>query len=105
MKLGAAALAGGAAIALATGQATAGSGSSACTAAQATARLHAFAWAFNHGNSAALDGLFSRAPAFHWFSSNAPGSRTSPAANDRATLLPYLRRRHALADRLTVVSC
>jgi predicted GNAT family acetyltransferase len=60
-----------------------------------------FVEAYNKGDSRRLDRIFAPEPAFRWYSAPAPGAgRFSPAAEDRATLLPYFAARHRAGDRL-----
>jgi hypothetical protein len=71
-----------------------------CDVAALRATLAAFANAYNRGDLPRLDGLFSREN-FVWYSSGGPGVRRLSEASDRATLIPYFRRRHRFADRLS----
>jgi hypothetical protein len=59
-----------------------------------------FVEAYNNGDARRLDRIFAPAPAFRWYSAPGPAPRFSPAANDRATLLPYFAARHRAGDRL-----
>ena len=59
--------------------------------------------AFNVGDSLALDALFARGE-FEWYSTDAPGERFTPVANDRPSLVPSFAARHAVGERLTLRS-
>jgi hypothetical protein len=78
--------------------------STVCTGASAKAILGAFVSAFNAGDQARLDALFVSDARFEWFSSGGPGIRQIPEANDRVSLLAYFATRHALGDRMHVLS-
>jgi hypothetical protein len=75
-----------------------------CTQAEVQGTVGKFVAAFNAGDTHRLDGIFARSPYFRWYSTDAPGERLLPLAADRASLLPYLARRHALGERLTLRS-
>lgn len=66
--------------------------------------MTAFARAFNDGDLATVDRLFAKEPGFKWYSSALPGKRIGAAAQRRATLLDYFRRRHARGDALVIRS-
>jgi hypothetical protein len=59
-----------------------------------------FVEAYNKGDVRRLDRIFAPEPAFFWYSAPGPGQRFSPAAEDRASLMPYFAARHAAGDRL-----
>jgi hypothetical protein len=83
----------------------ASSGSSeVCTSPRVHLLLDTFVRAFNSGNLPLLNQLFAPQGSFVWYSSNAPGLRANPQAQDRSTLIGYFRRRHAMRDRLGVLS-
>ena len=65
--------------------------------------LRAFVRAYDDGDIAALDRLFSR-QRFAWYSSGGPGRRLRDQATDRGTLLAYFRGRHRRGDRLARLS-
>jgi hypothetical protein len=75
-----------------------------CTGPAARQLLARFVSAFDAGDLRGLDALFAPPETFVWYSSNVPGPRTSPAAEDRGTLLAYFRRRHQQRDRITLLS-
>jgi hypothetical protein len=50
------------------------------------------------------DAVFAPEPEFEWYSTDAPGERFASSAYDRASLVPYFARRHALGERLTLRS-
>lgn len=75
-----------------------------CTAGEVEALVARFIGAFNSGDLGALDDVFAREPEFEWYSTDAPGERFTPLANDRPSLVPYFRDRHALSEQLTLRS-
>ena len=75
-----------------------------CTGPATRQLLARFVSAFDAGDLRRLDVLFAPPESFVWYSSNVPGLRTSPAAEDRATLLAYFRRRHQQRDRIELLS-
>ena len=74
-----------------------------CDVAAVTATLRAFVRAYNRGDLARLDRLFSHRR-FAWYSSGGPGVRRVRDAEERATLMDYFRRRHLRHDRLAVLT-
>jgi hypothetical protein len=74
-----------------------------CTASEVETVVRSFLDAFNSGDGLALDALFAR-DAFEWYSTDAPGERFTPVANDRASLVPYFAARHAAGERLALRS-
>jgi hypothetical protein len=77
-----------------------------CLPGQVATLVRSLTLAFNAGNAAAVDRLVAREPAFQWFAMGG----TSPAANrygkeaeDRSTLLAYVRLRHRHHERWTNV--
>jgi hypothetical protein len=77
-----------------------------CLPGQAQTLVRSLTAAFNAGDLAAVDRLVAREPAFQWFAMGG----TSPAANrygkkaeDRSTLLAYVRQRHRHHERWTDV--
>jgi len=75
-----------------------------CTADEVQALVGRFIGAFARGDIGQLDGIFAQEPEFEWYSTDAPGERLTPSANDRPSLVPYFRDRHALGERLTLRS-
>lgn len=75
-----------------------------CTAGEVETLVRRFIAAFNAGDLMALDALFAREPEFEWYSTDAPGERLSPPANDRPSLVPYFAARRALGEELTLRS-
>jgi hypothetical protein len=75
-----------------------------CTADEVETLVRRFIDTFNSGDLSALDVLFAREPEFEWYSTDAPGERFTPAAKDRASLVPYFRDRHAAGEQLTLRS-
>src|SRR4051812_29074308 len=67
----------------------------ACSAVNARTTVTRFVAAFNRGEPQKLQRLFARGnEGFQWYAVNAvPGLRTSDAAKNRATLLPYFAER------------
>lgn len=59
--------------------------------------------AYNRGDLAALDRLFSRGH-FVWYSSGAPGPRVGNDAANRDSLIAYFGRRHRHGDRLRLLT-
>jgi len=62
-----------------------------------------FIGAFNGGRAAELDRLFAAHGAFKWYSAPGPGARLNEKAFTRSTLIPYLKERYALGERLRLV--
>lgn len=75
-----------------------------CTADEVESLVRRFIDAFNSGDLSALHALFAREPEFEWYSTDAPGERFTPAANDRPSLVPYFRDRHAAGEQLSLRS-
>jgi hypothetical protein len=75
-----------------------------CTSQATRSALASFVSAFNRGDAQQLDSLFAQPPLFQWYSSNVPGLRNMPAAQDRNTLITYFRARHVKRDRMRLVS-
>ena len=75
-----------------------------CTAGEVETLVGRFLSAFNSGDLNELDAVFAREPEFEWYSTDAPGERFTPVANDRPSLLPYFAGRHALGEQLTLRS-
>lgn len=75
-----------------------------CTAGEVEALVGRFVGAFNKGDAGELDDIFAREPEFEWYSTDAPGERLTPLANDRPSLVPYFRDRHALSEQLKLGS-
>jgi hypothetical protein len=65
--------------------------------------LTSFVNAYNRGDTARLDALFSR-KGFHWYASSGPGVRALPEARRRGTLVAYFRERHRHNDRMILGS-
>jgi hypothetical protein len=76
----------------------------ACTGPEVEQLTNRFIGAFNAGDLEALDNIFAHEPDFEWYSTLAPGERLTPLANDRASLIPYFRDRHALGEQLVLRS-
>lgn len=66
--------------------------------------VKAFIRAFNGGELESLDRLVAREPDFRWYSTDAPGQRFLPIASDRASLMGYFARRHAMGESLLLRS-
>jgi hypothetical protein len=76
-----------------------------CTATEVRALVDQFVRAFNAGDQPALQRLWARAGhGFAWYSTDAPGRRISPAAEDRSTLGAYFAERHAHQEALRLTS-
>lgn len=75
-----------------------------CTAGEVETLVERFIDAFNVGDLSALDAVFAREPEFEWYSTDAPGQRFTPVAQDRPSLVPYFVARHALREQLTLRS-
>jgi hypothetical protein len=75
-----------------------------CTAGEVETLVQRFIDVFNRGDARALDLLFAQEPEFEWYSTDAPGERFTPVANDRPSLVPYFRDRHAAGEQLTLRS-
>jgi hypothetical protein len=80
-------------------------GSANCTATEVRALVNQFVRAFNAGDRPVLRRLWAQAgQGFAWYSTDAPGRRISPAAEDRATLSAYFAGRHAQREALRLTS-
>lgn len=75
-----------------------------CTADEVETLTRRFISSFNAGALGELDELFAQEPEFEWYSTDAPGERFTPTANDRTSLVSYFRDRHALSERLELGS-
>jgi hypothetical protein len=75
-----------------------------CTAGEVESLVRRFIDAFNTGDLGVLDALFAREPDFEWYSTDAPGERFTPLANDRPSLVPYVAGRSARGEQLTLRS-
>lgn len=75
-----------------------------CTACEVETLIGRFLDAFNSGDLSGLDHVFALEPEFEWYSTDAPGERFTPLANDRPSLVPYFAGRLALGERLTLRS-
>jgi hypothetical protein len=78
-------------------------GGAVCDVAALAGSLRAFVRAYNSGDLAALDRLFSKAR-FGWYSSAGTGIRRLGRAEARQTLMSYFRRRHELGDMFSGVT-
>jgi hypothetical protein len=74
-------------------------GPSHCRAKGVRSALASFARAFDRGDFEAVDQIFADEPDFQWYATD---GRIGRAAKQRATLIPYFRRRHARGERLGV---
>lgn len=72
-----------------------------CDVVAVRSTLTAFVRAYNAGDLAKLDRLFSR-ERFVWYFATGPDRRLRETKQNRATLIPYFRRRHASGDRLAL---
>jgi hypothetical protein len=75
-----------------------------CTKEEVETLVVRFIDAFNRGDLSALDSVFAQEPDFEWYSTDAPGERFTPLANDRSSLVPYFASRHAVGERLALRS-
>jgi hypothetical protein len=75
-----------------------------CAAGEVETLVVRFVAAFNSGDLSRLDALFAQEPEFEWYSTDAPGARSTSLAYDRPSLVPYFAGRHALGERLTLRS-
>lgn len=75
-----------------------------CTGSEVGSLVRRFVGAFNSGDLSGLDDVFAQEPEFEWYSTDAPGERFTPAATDRASLVPYFRARHAMGEQLALRS-
>jgi hypothetical protein len=74
-----------------------------CSAAGVKSLARSLVSAINQGRFAAVDQLVARRPAFQWYSVNgAPGRRVGAAADNRRTLITYLRARHRQKEHLYI---
>jgi hypothetical protein len=73
-----------------------------CTAAATKALVHEFVGDLNTGRLARIDQLWAPAPRFQWYSALPPGGRGGPASKNRATLIPYLRTRVRVHERILI---
>jgi hypothetical protein len=74
-----------------------------CSADTTRALIRTFVSDLNTGRLEAIDRLWAPAPRFQWYSTGAPGRRTGPKAKVRATLIPYLRGRAEMHERIKIV--
>jgi hypothetical protein len=74
-----------------------------CTAVTTQALIRTFVSDLNTGRLEAVNRLWAPAPRFQWYSTGAPGRRTGPKAKVRATLIPYLRGRVKMHERIKLV--
>ena len=74
-----------------------------CTAQAARDVVDRFIDAFNRGDIAQLDQLFS-AQQFDAYSTDAPGERFNAQAQDRGTLMAYFTARHQQHEHLVLIS-
>ncbi len=74
-----------------------------CTAPAAHDVVDRFIDAFNRGDIAQLDQLFS-AQQFDAYSTDAPGQRFNAQAQDRGTLMAYFMARHQQHEHLALIS-
>lgn len=72
-----------------------------CDVGAVRSRLTAFVRAYNSGDLAELDRLFSR-ERFVWYFATGPDRRLRGTKQNRETLVPYFRRRHASGERLAL---
>jgi hypothetical protein len=75
-----------------------------CSAGEVEALVGRFVGAFNKGDAGELDDIFAHEPEFEWYSTDAPGERLTPLANDRSSLVGYFRERHVLSEQLKLGS-
>jgi hypothetical protein len=75
-----------------------------CTAQQVRSVVARFIVNFNDGDLRRVNGLFSPAGLFKWYSVSGPSGRVQAASLDRATLIAYLASRHREGERLTLRS-
>lgn len=76
-----------------------------CRPAEVSGVVERYVEEFNRAAFRTLDRqVFAQEPEFEWYSSGGPGRRIGAASRNRATLVPYLRRRWAAGDRLRLVS-
>ena len=75
-----------------------------CSKGETRSALVSFVRAFNAGDYRRLNASFADASWFRWYSSNPPGQRRDPQAQQRGTLIRYFRTRHAQHDRFRLVS-
>jgi hypothetical protein len=76
-----------------------------CSPAQTRALVGAFVNAFNRGDQRAINATWASKLWFKWYSvTTEPGARTPDESARRDTLLPYLARRHAAHEVLSLTS-
>lgn len=75
-----------------------------CTAQQVRSVVARFIVNFNDGDLRRVNGLFSPAGLFKWYSVSGPAGRLQAASLERTTLIPYLASRHRQGERLTLRS-
>src|SRR4051794_6720958 len=76
-----------------------------CTPREVQTVVKRYVAEFNRGAFRTLDRqVFEQEPGFRWYSTGGPGRRIGPASENRATLIPHLRRRWSRGDRLRLVS-
>ena len=75
----------------------------ACDSAAARSALAEYVRAFNGGHYMTLHRLFAQESEFAWYSVAPPHGRTNQEAQNRSTLMRYLRARHAKREVLRVV--
>ena len=100
------------ALVAASGSTASGDRSRPCERDEVGRLIVRFVGALNAGKTARLDALFAKddgdgnvmTPSFQWYSTGKPGERYGAAAENRATLVSYFRRRHAKHERLTLLA-
>lgn len=81
------------------------SASDGCTGGSVETVVTGFIEAFNTGNENSMQQLFSQAgQGFFWYSTDSPGQRFGPAADDRSSLTAYFMQRHAAHESLHLSS-
>jgi hypothetical protein len=88
--------------ALSAASAASQAGPPGCTADATKKLVHEFAGDFNTGRLTRINRLWAPSPRFQWYSTGEPGRRLGRAAKDRATLVPYLRSRVRVHERILI---
>ena len=105
MKVGLAVVAAIVLLTVAATGTSAGPSTNTCTIVQTRDLIRRFATAFNRGDAATLNRVWSKKPNFKWYSvSTEPGQRVQSEAYRRDTLSSYFAKCHTAHERLTLTS-
>src|SRR4051812_40784779 len=74
-----------------------------CAGPATEALVRSFARELGRGHVSAVDRMWAPAGRFVWYSTRAPGPRLGRRAEERSTLVPYLRSRVRARERLRIL--